>query len=177
MAKRNMGVLQKRKPDFSGLDVYQNNQVKKSNSIKLINDNQAIIKINNISYNVSKNENICNSGYGNIVRSQIFTKDIKIKLSGYGSIFLSGVSYSQQTILSGYGTIDARRLGCLYSTIKLSGYGDAYIVAIDELNAKISGYGNVYCFGRPKVVNVKTSGCGNVFFYDLEGSVAKQVKY
>jgi len=156
---------------FEDSDIYKRKQVTKSNFIPAKNNSHTTLKDYISKYVVSQSENICNSGHGNIVRKNITTKDTKIKLSGYGNITLSGFSKSQKTKLSGHGIIDARCLLCLNSTIKLSGYGDAYIVAMNELNAEISGHGNIYCFGSPKIVNIKTTGYGNVFFYNLENSI------
>jgi hypothetical protein len=103
------------------------------------------------------------SGVGSIEGQNDFTvDDLTLELDGVGSITVSGTVQILTAELEGVGSIDAEALTAAIATVDISGVGDCYVTATDELNATISGNGDVYYAGDPPVVNSNITGNGSL---------------
>lgn len=102
------------------------------------------------------------SGSGNVLVSSVDTKDLSLSISGSGNIEILGGKASHEDIhISGSG--DVNLLGVEANTVKVqtSGSGTTRVFVNDELDAKISGSGDVFYKGTPSV-NANISGSGRV---------------
>ncbi len=101
------------------------------------------------------------SGSGNI-EVEIDSEEVKMTISGSGSAQLGGTTSDFSVRISGSGSINAYDLKAENVAVRISGSGSARVNASDELEATISGSGNVYYEGSPDKVNSNTSGSGRV---------------
>ncbi len=103
------------------------------------------------------------SGVGNIEGRNAFTVDeLGLYLDGVGSITVSGNAQILIAELSGVGSIDAEALTAATATVDISGVGSIYVTATDELNATISGDGDVHYAGNPPVIVTNITGNGGL---------------
>ncbi|WP_126973505.1 head GIN domain-containing protein [Gynurincola endophyticus] len=86
---------------------------------------------------------------------------VKVKLSGAGSVKISGLTRDFTATISGAADIKAYDLMSENTEVNISGAGNAQVYASKSLNAKATGAGNISYKGDP-VVRVKTSGVGSV---------------
>jgi len=80
------------------------------------------------------------------VDADVFT----INISGVGDVRISGTCNRLNARLSGVGDLNARKLECKSAEVKVSGVGDARVYASEDLNAFVSGIGDLTCYGSPK---------------------------
>lgn len=101
------------------------------------------------------------SGAGSI-RLNMDVNELDLNLSGAGMVELEGIANSQVVYLSGAGTLEAKDLQSRYCEIHISGMGNAEVNVLDELNANISGLGNIEYYGNPEEIVQNISGLGKV---------------
>ena len=89
------------------------------------------------------------------------TSDIDTKISGFGSINLSGSKKSHNIEISGSGDANAFELITKKTSVNINGSGDCKVNASENLDGKISGSGDVEYKGDPKV-NFRGSGSGTL---------------
>lgn len=122
------------------------------------------------------------SGSGNIqVTNPINSPELKIKVSGSGTVDFGtkaeslavaisgsgkvnakGTTNKNDIHISGSGRLNATDLQAAVSSIRISGSGNADINTSKEINAAISGSGKVRYKGNVQKVNTKISGSGKV---------------
>ncbi|HYJ45509.1 MAG TPA: DUF2807 domain-containing protein, partial [Pyrinomonadaceae bacterium] len=102
------------------------------------------------------------SGASNIVATQIKSDDFKIGSSGASELKLSGDAKTLSIDSSGAGDIDAKDLHAEKVTVTSSGAARSDVYASEELNANVSGAGNVNYYGNPKTVKEDKSGAGSI---------------
>lgn len=101
------------------------------------------------------------SGAGSIKLS-LKINELDLNLSGAGVLEVSGQANSQIVNLSGAGALEAKDLESQYCEINISGVGNAKVNVVKELNATISGLGNIEYFGNPEKISQNVSGMGKV---------------
>lgn len=104
------------------------------------------------------------SGSGNIDFDQVEILDqISAHISGSGNITIQsgGAVHETDLFLSGSGNLDFGRLPMENNTSTISGSGSIKVNVLKSLKAFISGSGDVYYFGNPRVES-KISGSGRV---------------
>ncbi len=103
------------------------------------------------------------SGSGNVSSDGDLDLDVlSIAVSGSGNVSLAG-SVDEQTIaVSGSGEVSNYRLSSRQTTATVSGSGEVRVTAMEVLNAKISGSGDIQYRGNPATVNQSVSGSGRV---------------
>ena len=105
------------------------------------------------------------SGSGNIVISSLATNDMEANISGSGNIYVNGGTVTNQEVkISGSGNIDFEYLQANNSACKISGSGSITVWVLDQLDATISGSGDVKYTGSP-IVNTHISGSGSVIHF------------
>ena len=96
------------------------------------------------------------------VELELEAEEIKLQLSGASSVTLSGDCEQLEVEMSGAGSLDAYDLHSQNCSVDLSGIGGAKVYATDNLEASVSGVGNVRYKGDPRNLKRSVSGLGNV---------------
>jgi hypothetical protein len=107
-------------------------------------------------------ESISSSGAGSFRVTQIKNEKIKVDSSGASTLEMSGETTALNLDMSGASKIDTERLRAARVKISISGAGKATVFASEELNANVSGAGEVTYAGDPKTVNKNVSGAGSI---------------
>lgn len=86
-----------------------------------------------------------------------------IILTGVGDYILSGDYQEELTIvMTGVGNVSAFDLEVGTCTISITGVGNCEVYVKDQLNATITGVGNVYWKGHPDDMIISITGIGNL---------------
>lgn len=101
------------------------------------------------------------SGAGDIEIPSLVAEELSVVLSGIGSIVLAGEVATQEVSLSGAGNYEAADLRSITATVTTSGAGSATIWVVDELEASITGVGDIEYFGSP-LVTQRVTGLGSI---------------
>jgi hypothetical protein len=101
------------------------------------------------------------AGSGN-VKLGIFVKTLQTKISGSGSMDLLGRVEKHDARISGSGKIKALELQTLHTNADISGSGTCLVNASDELDAHISGSGDILFKNPPVKIHRSVSGSGNI---------------
>lgn len=109
----------------------------------------------------SENLNIDVSGAG-AIDLNLRVKNLNLNFAGAGLIKLIGYAERQKIQLSGAGALEAESLESDYCEVFISGFGSAKVNATKQLDANISGMGNVEYFGNPETIHKNVSGIGKV---------------
>lgn len=102
------------------------------------------------------------SGSGVVRMKGVAAKKVFAELSGSGSVDLDGKTQSLKARGSGSGRVSAENLMASKVSAILSGSGRISVWATEELDASVSGSGNVVYKGSPALLNKTTSGSGKV---------------
>jgi hypothetical protein len=86
----------------------------------------------------------------------------ELAVSGTSIAKLSGTIDHFEVVSSGANTLDARELHAKVVKIGVSGAGDSEVWASEQLDANVSGAGNVRYSGQPTDVQQDVSGAGSV---------------
>lgn len=109
----------------------------------------------------SESLDIESSGAGNLSATGIETAAVSARLSGSGSVTLSGSAPAQNIAVEGDGDFNGELLDGVDVIAKTSGSGSAIVSASATLDATISGSGSVRYAGSPEVT-ANDSGAGEV---------------
>ncbi len=101
------------------------------------------------------------SGSGNIDLETI-CRELDMRISGSGKIDLDGEADRAEIGISGSGDLRADKMEVGIFRARISGSGNCSITATEEIEANISGSGNVYYSGNPKRVIGNSSGNGKI---------------
>ncbi len=83
-------------------------------------------------------------------------------ISGSGEINAKGSSQNAKVSISGSGAFGGKEFHSANADVKISGSGDASVYANQNLNASISGSGNIRYGGNPQQVSKDKSGSGRI---------------
>jgi hypothetical protein len=101
------------------------------------------------------------SGSGNVT-GNVQLRTLKCILNGSGNIRLTGSCDKARFVTSGSGNIQVANLQLDYCTLEMSGSGNADVHVRKELDATISGPGNIRYKGDGKLVRAQSSGSGRI---------------
>jgi hypothetical protein len=90
------------------------------------------------------------------------TGAVSMNVSGSGDLSPSGKCKNLNLSISGSGDFRGMNLISEITSIKISGSGDASVYASEELDASVSGSGDIRYAGNPKKLNKKVSGSGEI---------------
>jgi len=93
---------------------------------------------------------------------------LSISMSGAGDIQLSGKTTDLDVRISGAGGLDSYDLKTEYARVRISGVGGAEVYVTRELEAHISGLGDINYKGNPNVVDKNISGLGSINHVDRD---------
>jgi len=102
------------------------------------------------------------SGSGKVMMSLTASGDAEFGVSGSGKIEASGSASRVRTSISGSGKVLASNLETNSCEVRITGSGDVEINVKNELDANITGSGNVRYKGNPSKVNSHSAGSGHV---------------
>lgn len=88
--------------------------------------------------------------------------DLEIRLSGAGDVKLTGEVEDLNVAISGAGNLNAYGLEAVVADITITGVGSADVYASEELDAQVSGLGNINYKGNPSKVSDNVSGLGKI---------------
>jgi hypothetical protein len=101
------------------------------------------------------------AGSGNMEVS-VDSRNIKTSIAGSGNIKVSGTATELKCTIAGSGNINAYGLRTSTTTAKVAGSGNIKTTVSDEINARVSGSGNIYYKGNPEKINSKSAGSGDI---------------
>ena len=107
-------------------------------------------------------EKITFSGSGEVHLVGVRNDRIELVLNGSGQIHAAGETRSLTAQLSGSGDLNLKGLHAGRARVTVSGSGSADVYAVEELDAAISGSGDVTYYGNPVVVHRRVSGSGAI---------------
>jgi hypothetical protein len=101
------------------------------------------------------------TGSGDIV-GKVDVKTLDGSVTGSGDVTLTGRADNAAIRVSGSGDFDARNLITVNTTVKVVGSGDATVNANQQLNASVSGSGDIRYTGSAKNVSTSKAGSGGI---------------
>lgn len=102
------------------------------------------------------------SGSGDFDLTQLQYADVKVSISGSGDVDLGGTTERAELSISGSGDLKAKNLKAQSVRCRVSGSGDVSCFAAKELDALVSGSGDILYSGSPTSVKKKVSGSGDI---------------
>ena len=107
-------------------------------------------------------EGIVSQGAGDIHITNVKNDKLAIRLTGASRIEAAGQTEFLGIMTTGAGKIDAYGLHAKRAEVTVTGAGKADVYASEQLDATVSGVGQVTYDGDPEVVNKHVSGIGSV---------------
>lgn len=90
------------------------------------------------------------------------TDILRTRVAGAGNIVLRGHTVKHEVDLAGASNLNARDLITKSTSINLSGAGSANVYASENLQASLSGVGQITYYGEPAKTNLRRSGLGTI---------------
>jgi len=107
--------------------------------------------------------NIRISGSGDMTMDDLYAGDLLVLLTGSGNLDVDGGQVEEQEVtITGSGDYSARNLESATADVRLTGSGSATIHVEEQLNATLTGSGDVRYAGSPTTVDRSTTGSGDV---------------
>ncbi len=101
-------------------------------------------------------------GSGNVRVPQLNAAKARAQIDGSGDITLGGTGGTLEAEIDGSGDINAEEFRVLNAVVRVEGSGDIRVYATESLEASVSGSGDIYYRGDPKVVQKSISGSGEI---------------
>lgn len=101
------------------------------------------------------------SGAGNMNITGLAADRLEVTLSGAGNLNCAGEVRDQEVRISGAGSYHSKDLASVTARVAISGAGSAYVRVSEQLDARVSGVGNIVYSGNPSVRR-SVSGVGRV---------------
>ncbi len=101
-------------------------------------------------------------GSGDVDLTIVVANQAEFDISGSGEIKVNGKAQTVQASISGSGTLVADRLEADKCTLHVSGSGDAQVNVKSQLDANVSGSGDITYRGNPVQVSTHSSGSGDI---------------
>jgi hypothetical protein len=107
-------------------------------------------------------EAISTTGAGDVLIRDVKNEKLTIGSTGAARIEASGQTNFASISSTGAGKIDAEKLHAMSAKVTVTGAASVNVYATRELNATVSGVGQVTYAGDPPVVNKTVSGIGSI---------------
>jgi hypothetical protein len=107
-------------------------------------------------------EAISTTGAGDVLIRDVKNEKLTIGSTGAARIEASGQTNFASISSTGAGKIDAEKLHAMSAKVTVTGAASVNVYATRELNATVSGVGEVTYAGDPPVVNKSVSGIGSI---------------
>jgi hypothetical protein len=118
-------------------------------------------------------QRIAISGSATVAMEKVDQPELKLSISGSGSITAQGAVDRLNVAISGAGKARLSELAAKQLTVEVSGSGNVEAAPIDEADIRISGSGKVNLLTRPIRLNSKISGSGRISQPPLEAQGKK----
>ncbi len=106
---------------------------------------------------------IGNTGSGNIILRNVSADNLSVNITGSGYISVAGGSVGEFSLSqTGSGDFKGEKVSVEEATITKTGSGQTQIGAVESLNVKATGSGNVYYSGNPENRNISSTGSSKV---------------
>jgi hypothetical protein len=102
------------------------------------------------------------SGSGDIRATGLKAGDLEASVTGSGDVTLNGVVDRLRGQITGSGDLRAGELGAKNVRVTVTGSGDATVRASEELDARVTGSGDVRYSGHPSQVRKSITGSGDI---------------
>jgi hypothetical protein len=102
------------------------------------------------------------SGSGDIHVTGLTAGDFESRVTGSGDVTASGVVDRLSARITGSGDLRAGDLTAKHVHVNVTGSGDATIHATEELDATVTGSGDVHYSGNPTQVRKSITGSGDI---------------
>jgi Putative auto-transporter adhesin, head GIN domain len=102
------------------------------------------------------------SGSGDFYLDELKYSELSVGISGSGNVKMSGTAESVDLSISGSGNLKANDLKAQKARCRISGSGNLSLNVTKELDATISGSGDIRYSGNPPSVRTKVSGSGDI---------------
>jgi hypothetical protein len=102
------------------------------------------------------------SGSGDIRATGLKAGEMDTSVTGSGNVTLSGVVEGLRAHITGSGDLRAGELNARKVKITVTGSGEATVRATEELDASVTGSGDVRYSGKPPQVRKRVTGSGNI---------------
>jgi hypothetical protein len=102
------------------------------------------------------------SGSGDFDLGQLKYSDVKVGISGSGNVNVGGSTEKAELTISGSGDLKATDLKAQSVYCRVSGSGNVSCFAAKDLDALVSGSGDIRYAGSPASVKKRVSGSGSV---------------
>ena len=102
------------------------------------------------------------NGSSNVDLDKIQTNHLKISLLGTADLNANGLVTRLELDVQGSGDANIKSLFADFATVSLLGSGDIILTAKKQLNATVSGVGDIQFFGNPVKISKKISGVGSI---------------
>ncbi len=115
-----------------------------------------------ITINVKELNQLDISGSVDLKATGISGKELKIDISGSSDMNLAGTVDNLIFDIAGSADIEAGKLVAKNIKVEVAGSADLEVNAIDSLDSKISGSGEISYVGSPTKVNTRVAGSGTI---------------
>lgn len=102
------------------------------------------------------------NGTSNVDLDGINTEHLKISLLGTADLNANGIASRLELNVQGSGDANVKSLISDFVTVYLQGSGDITLTAKKQLDAIVSGVGDIHFFGHPEKISKKISGVGDI---------------
>lgn len=101
-------------------------------------------------------------GSGDLFLSQLDQPELRLSISGSGSVTAAGSAHTVDLNISGSGSARLQDLIAQSARIDIRGSGDAKVAAQTDADVSISGSGDVELFGHPVLRRSEIRGSGRI---------------
>jgi hypothetical protein len=112
------------------------------------------------------------AGAGNLNLMGVSADSLDVSISGAGTLSGQGHVGQLTASISGVGEADLENLYADDARVEISGAGEASVYAIKSIDARISGIGDIVCYGNPDRVAQQISGIGELTLEESSGPVS-----
>jgi hypothetical protein len=102
------------------------------------------------------------SGVAGVHVAKLAAKTLAVTISGVGAVDLAGSADTLHVNVSGTGQLTAKELTTSTTTLDVAGSGEATIRATKEVDANVSGVGDVTILGKPGTIHKHVSGVATI---------------
>ncbi|MDR3218755.1 MAG: DUF2807 domain-containing protein [Dysgonamonadaceae bacterium] len=110
----------------------------------------------------AKDFDLAISGSGSLFADSLVCKDIEVRITGSGNAKLIGAGSHSSFKVTGSGDIQAYNFYVETAKCTVTGSGDIQVNVYKNLEAQITGSGDILYRGTPETVNSKITGSGSV---------------
>jgi hypothetical protein len=107
-------------------------------------------------------EGVSVSGSGDIQVSGLKAGELEARVTGSGDVTLKGSAERLRAEVTGSGDVHAADLSTKSARVKVTGSGDVTVRVTAELDATVTGSGDVHYYGHPPEVRKHVTGSGDI---------------